>query len=100
MIQRRPNRVLVFYLTWVNPLIAIAVFYFCSWQSIAGLFSEPSSSAPAGSTTLSLFGTTNGDPLGMYFLGKGIFCSSALFLFGLFFREYLLRTPPLEAADP
>lgn len=98
--RKRPNKVLIAYLTWGNPLIAMAVFYFCSWQSIEGLFSEPASSAPAGGTTLALFGNTGADPLGMYFLGKGIFCSSALFLFGLFFREYLLRMPPIEAADP
>ena len=98
--RKGPNKVLIAYLTWGNPLIAIAVSYFCSWQSIASLFADPSPPSSGGGTTLSLFGSTDSDPFAMYFLGKGIFCSSALFLFGLFFREYLLRMPPIEAADP
>lgn len=99
MIQRRPNRALVFYLTWVNPLIAIAVFYFCSWQSIAGLFPDSSTSAPSTSAPPSLFSSSDANPFAMYFLGKGISCSSALFLFGLFFREYLLRRSETEVAE-
>lgn len=90
---------LIFHLTWVNPLIAIAVFYFCSWQSVAALLSESSPPAAGGTGTLPLFGNSDADPLGMYFLGKGIFCSSALFLFGLFFREYLLRKHPPEFVE-
>ena len=89
--QKRPNKVLIAYLTWGNPLIAISVFYFCSWHSIASLFADPSPPSSGAGTTLSLFGSSDSDPFAMYFLGKGIFCSSALFLFGLFFREYILR---------
>jgi hypothetical protein len=98
--HNRPNKALVFYLTWVNPLLAIAVFYFCSWQSIAALVSESGSSGSAGGAKASILGSPDGDPFAMYFLGKGIFCSSALFLFGLFFREYHLRRAPIEAAEP
>ena len=100
MIHNRPNPALVFYLTWVNPLVAVAVFYFCSWHSVATLLSESGLAGSGGAPTSSALASPDMDPFAMYFLGKGIFCSSALFLFGLFFREYHLRKRPAETAGP
>lgn len=91
----QPNRALLFYLTWINPVIAVAVLYLCASSLFGGVIS---SLDPSASTTPSS-AADFGDSFSMYFVGKGLFCSSLLFLFGQFFRAYLLRTAP-QRTDP
>lgn len=83
------NRVLLFYLTWINPVVAVAVLTCCLWSSLSGVIEGITESAGAG--TSPPISSPFDDPFSMYFLGKGLFCSSLLFLFGLFFRSYLLQ---------
>lgn len=84
--MKPPNRALLLYLTWINPVVALAVLILCCRQPFEKLldtigFSGPAMSPRAGEM----------DFMVSYFMGKGIYCSFTLFLFGLFFRAWLLK---------
>ncbi|BCX48918.1 hypothetical protein HAHE_28260 [Haloferula helveola] len=81
----KPNPVLLFYLTWINPGVALVVLACCTGSALSGVLDDVVGAGTSGGP--SLFE----DPLALYFMGKGLFCSSLLFLFGLFFRAYLIR---------
>ncbi len=65
--RRRP---MVFYLRWVNPVVALAVLVLCLIASATDL---------GGRVQYKGFFHEN---IGTYFLAKGIFCAAALFLLG------------------
>jgi hypothetical protein len=79
-----------FYLKWINPLVALLILLICTWIYFGGYFvnfnSEPSLFAE-GKNIVDI------EEMGfsMYFFAKGLFCSSMLFLFGLFLEKYLYK---------
>jgi hypothetical protein len=70
LIQSQPNP-LVFYLRYVNPLLAVVVLVVC-------LFAGTTDGASGGVNYIGFFR----EPVQSYFIGKGIFCGLALFLLG------------------
>ena len=82
--MRPPNKALLFYLTWINPVVALGVFALCSWLPLTGI----TTTLAEGGALADYF---EDDFLSMYFIGKGVFCCFLLWLFGLFFRFQLLK---------
>ena len=75
-----------FYLTVINPAIAVIILLLCTWAAIYG---EMSSDAPG----VNFIGIIQGD-LTSYFFAKGLFCSSALFISGRTLLALLQRSIP------
>jgi hypothetical protein len=71
---------LVFFLTYVNPLLAIVVLVICLIS--ASVDNESGSWDYAGFFK---------GPIPTYFLAKGIFCATALFLLGKLLEHHLKR---------
>jgi hypothetical protein len=76
-----------FYLTWINPAVALIVLVICTWIYFGGYF------VSFGSDTPFMEGKSIIDPdemaMPLYFFAKGLFCSSMLFLFGEFMKTRL-----------
>lgn len=79
-----------FYLTYVNPALAVLILLICAWIYIGGYFTNFEGEETAFSDGKSILDPNEmGFPL--YFFAKGLFCSAMLFLFGEFMKRYLAR---------
>ena len=66
-----------FYLKKINPIVCIVILCFCLWAGIAD-----------GDGDIKILNIFEGS-LSSYFLAKGLFCSSALFILGKILESIL-----------
>ncbi len=69
------------YLRVINPIVSLAVLIICIWAAVRD------------EGTFELLGPWKGG-VPSYFLAKGLFCSSALFILGKILEIMIAREPP------
>jgi hypothetical protein len=95
---------MLFFLRYINPVIAVLVLVICLISASTKVvdpppprpdqFADPSSANPG--QTLGFSGFFK-EPMQVYFLGKGIFCSTALFLLGKLVEHMILLSGSFAA---
>ena len=88
----------MFYLKWINSIVAVVILALCSWLYFGGYFIDlGGGDAPFAEGKHIL--DTNEMGFGIYFFAKGLFCSSMLFLFGEFLKKYLKEETKKEVSN-